>query len=76
MNFSGNTIGFIVKFYLRNHILKIFFELMDVSVFKQKRKFRKWPKVLNGKITWEINIFDYHSNSILKGIFHSITTYV
>ena len=55
MNFSGNTI----RFYLRKHILKIFFELMDVSVFNQKRKIRKWPNILNGKITWEIEIFDY-----------------
>ena len=59
MNFSGNTIRFSVKLYLTNHILKIFFELMDVSAFKQKWKIRKWPNILNGKITWEIKIFDY-----------------
>ena len=85
MNFSGNTIRFSVKFYLRNHILKFFFEFMDVSVFKQKQKIRKWPNILNGKIAWEIEISDYlerlskldfHSKGISKGIFYSITTYV
>ena len=59
MNFSGNTIAFSLKFYLRNYILKIFFEFMDVSVFIQKRKIRKWSNALNGKITWEIENFDY-----------------
>ena len=59
MNFSDNGNRFSVQFYVENHILKDFFELMDVSASKQKRKIRKWPNILNGKITWEIEIFDY-----------------
>ena len=84
MNFSDNGVRFSVKFYVGNHILKFFFELMDVSASKQRRKIQKWPNILNGKITWEIEIVDYlerlswldlHFNGILKDIFYSIMTY-
>ena len=75
MNFSDNGVRFSVKFYVGNHILRIFFELMNVSASKQRRKTRKWPNILNWKITWEIEIvnylerlswLDFHSNGILK----------
>ena len=46
MNFSDNGSA---KFNFENHVLNIFFESMDVSLSKSKRKIRKRPNILNGK---------------------------
>ena len=47
MNFSDNGIRFSVKFYVKNHILDIFFEPVDVKNLKTDQ-FLKW------ELTWEI----------------------
>ena len=78
MSFSGNRIGFSVKFYFGNHVLNIFFEPMEVSVSNSKRKIRKRMENI-----WEIekpdylkrpSELDFHLNVILKEKFYSLTT--
>ena len=54
MNFSDIWIRFSMKFYYENHILDIFFELVNVSAPKIKAKNTKTAKFFKCELTWEI----------------------